>query len=310
MYLDPTDLGPDRAGRPFWELADDVHRVVRAAGGDLFQLDSLLPASGIGEERLRSDAQAPFLFVAALDRLAVPSLAFGHPPKGQPEGDPFGSMAWLAAFRLTWLGTTAEGDGHRIRWRPKKRNERGHIAGILLTVRYGDDGRPCQVDREDDTESTRDWLLAALTAGPRKVSDLVDEMLAELDDPGGGEADRIRERLSKALRRMRAEGWVERDGNGGRDVRWSLRIVSGLSPQDSGGAPVRDAVRVGADRVRVERGPRPGSSPDTNPDRRETRRVSLSGYPREAAAGVGDRMAEIFEAGRDSAPPPSMDPLL
>ncbi len=223
VYIEPADLGPKLAGRPFWEIAPAVGRIVKAAGGDLFLLDSLLPASGIGEERLRSDAQSPFLFVAALDGLDVPSLAFGHPPKGQPEGDPFGSMAWLAAFRMTWLGTKAEGDGHRIRWRPRKRNERGHIPGVLLTVGYGDDGRPCSVVRVDDEESTRDWILAALVSGPRGVADMAEDMLTETDSPTIGEVDRIKERLARALNRMRHEGWVERHGTSGRAVQWALR---------------------------------------------------------------------------------------
>ena len=215
VYVQPEDLGPKLAGRPFWDQAEAVRGIVRASGADLFLLDSLLPAAGVGEDRLRSDAQAPFLFVKALSGLGVPSLAFGHPPKGQPEGDPFGSMAWLAAFRLTWLGTTAEGDGHRIRWRPRKRNERGHIPGVLLTVAYGTDGRPCAVVRADDDESTRDWLLGALVSGPRSMGDLADEMLAELDNPDAGEPDRIRSRLGRMLRRMAGEGWVEKLGTKG-----------------------------------------------------------------------------------------------
>lgn len=224
VYLEPADLGPGLAGRPFWEQAGAVDRVLHAAGADLLILDSLLPASGVGEDRLRSDAQAPFLFVSALEGIGLPSLSFGHPPKGQPEGDPFGSMAWLAAFRLTWLGTAAEGDGHRIRWRPRKRNERGRIPGFLLTVSYGDDGRPCAVERADDDETTRDWILAGLAAGPRAMADLADEMLAEMDEPPAGEAERVRERLGRALRRMAAEGWVEKMGTRGPSVRWALRV--------------------------------------------------------------------------------------
>ena len=223
IYIDPGDLGPKLAGRPFWEIAPAVGRIVKAAGGDVFLLDSILPAVGVGEERLRSDAQAPFLFVAALDALVVTSVSFGHPPKGQPEGDPFGSMAWLAAFRLTWLGTKAEGDGHRVRWRPKKRNERGHIPGVLLTVDY-DDGRPCAVDRADDEGSTRDWILAALVHGPAAVADMAEMMLDEMDDAPVGELDRIKERLGRALRRMAGEGWVEKLGTKGLGVRWTLRI--------------------------------------------------------------------------------------
>ena len=56
-------------------------------------------------------------------------------------------MAWVAAMRMTWIGTRGEGDGHHVRWRPRKRNERGYIAGVLLTFEYGDDGRPCAVTR-------------------------------------------------------------------------------------------------------------------------------------------------------------------
>jgi 5S rRNA maturation endonuclease (ribonuclease M5) len=224
VYLEPTDLGTRYAGRPFWDVAEAVVPIVQASGADLFILDSLLPASGIGEERLRSDAQAPFLFVAALDSLGVTSLSFGHPPKGQPEGEPYGSMAWLAAFRMTWLGALAEGDGHRIRWRPRKRNERGHVRGFLLAVDYGPDGRPSGVDRADDDETTRDWLLAALIGGPRSLASLAEESVDDMDLPAAGELDRTRERLGRTLRRMARDGWVERLGQrGSRDVRWRLR---------------------------------------------------------------------------------------
>lgn len=224
-YLEPPDLGPKLAGRPLWESMAAIGRVAKAVGVDLLIIDSVLPAVGLGEERLRSDAQVPYLWVAALDALGIPSLSFGHPPKGQPEGEPFGSFAWVAAMRLTWLGTKAEGEGHRVRWRPKKRNERGHIAGILLTVAYGDDGRPCGVERIDDEEGTRDWILAALVHGPRGVSDLADELAGEFEDPPAGEIDRIKERIGRTLRRMAREGWVERlGGAGGRNVRWALRL--------------------------------------------------------------------------------------
>jgi len=223
VYIEPTDLPRAYVGKPLWEAAEAIGAIIAAAGGDLLMVDSIMPAVGLGEDRLRSDAQVPFLWVAALDALGIPSLSFGHPPKGQPEGDPFGSFAWLAAMRLTWLGTKAEGDGHRIRWRPKKRNERGHIKGILLTVDYGDDGRPCGVTRADDDESTRDWILLALVHGPRGVSDMAEDMLAETDNPGTGEVDRIKERLGRTLQRMRHEGWVEKLGKGSRGATWSLR---------------------------------------------------------------------------------------
>ncbi len=223
VYIEPTDLPLACQGQPLWEITPAIGAIVTAAGGDLLIVDSIMPATGIGEERLKSDARVPFLWVAALDALGIPTLSFGHPPKGQPEGEPFGSFAWLAAMRLTWLGTKAEGDGHRIRWRPKKRNERGHIPGALLTVDYGDDGRPCGVTRADDEESTRDWLLASLVHGARGVADLADDMLAETENAPAGEIDRIRERLGRALQRMRHEGWVERLGKGGRGTTWQLR---------------------------------------------------------------------------------------
>lgn len=224
IYVEPTDLPASHRGRPLWEVVDVLDLIISAAGGDLLIIDSIMPAVGLGEDRLKSDAQVPFLWVAALDSLSVPSLSFGHPPKGQPEGEPFGSFAWVAAMRLTWIGTKAEGDGHRIRWRPRKRNERGHIPGVLLTVEYGDDGRPCAVGRADDEESTRDWLLGALVAGPRGVADMAEDMLADTDSPAAGEAERIKERLGRALHRMSREGWVERVGGQGRGAKWQLRV--------------------------------------------------------------------------------------
>jgi hypothetical protein len=224
VYLEPDDLPPQLRGRPLWESAPAIGRVSQAAGADLLIVDSIMPAVGLGEERLRSDAQVPYLWVAALDALARPSLSFGHPPKGQPEGEPFGSFAWVAAMRLTWQGSRAEGERHAVRWRPKKRNERGHIPGILLTFAYGDDGRPCSVVRADDEESTRDWILAALVGGPRTVGELAEDLLAEIPDPGAGDVDRIRERLGQALRRMTREGWVSKSGTYGKGVRWGLRL--------------------------------------------------------------------------------------
>jgi hypothetical protein len=226
LYTEPVDLPRALVGRPLWEVTEHLGKIIAANGADLLMIDSIMPAVGLGEERLRSDPQVPYLWVAALDALSVPSLSFGHPPKGQPEGEPFGSFAWVAAMRLTWVGTKAEGDGHRVRWRPKKRNERGHIPGILLTVDYGDDGRPCGITRADDEESTRDWILAALVHGPRGVGALAEDMLDETDSPPPGEADRIKERLRRTLHRMSREGWVERLGTTGPRVQWQLRVRS------------------------------------------------------------------------------------
>jgi hypothetical protein len=223
VYIEPTDLGRC-AGRPLWDGAEALGGIIRESGADILIVDSLLPAVGVGDERLKSDAQAPFLYVRALDSLGIPSLSFGHPPKGQPEGEPFGSMAWLAAMRLTWLGTKAEGEGHHVRWRPRKRNERGHIPGFVLTVIYGDDNRPVEVIRDDDEASTRDWLLAALEAGPRTVAEMADDLLEQGDDNvTEGDRERAKERLSRTLRRLAKDGTVERIGPaGGSKVRWGL----------------------------------------------------------------------------------------
>ena len=223
VYLQPLELPRPLLGQPLWEVAEHLGRIAAASGAGLLFVDSILPATGVGEERLRSDAQTPYLYVAALDALGMPTVSFGHPPKGQPEGEPFGSVAWVNAHRLTWNGTTAEGDGHRVRWRPRKRNERGHIAGVLLTFEYGLDGRLENVTRADDEESSRDWLLAALVGGPRSVADLAEDLVAELDTPAPGELERAKERISRQLRRMAHQGWVEKVGTRGSKVTWQLR---------------------------------------------------------------------------------------
>jgi hypothetical protein len=222
-YVQPEDMGPRLAGAPLWESAPWLGQILKASGSDIVFVDSILPASGVGEDRLRSDAQAPYLYVAALDALGKPSLSFGHPPKGQPEGEPFGSMAWVAAMRMTWLGARAESLNHSIRWRPRKRNERGHISGLLLTVSYGTDGRPCSVDRQDDEESTRERLILMLKNGPRSVAEMAEEVLEEDEDHvTADKRDRVKERLAKALNRMKRDGFVDKEG-ATRNVRWVLR---------------------------------------------------------------------------------------
>jgi hypothetical protein len=221
-YVVPADLGTTRAGRPFWQAVDGLTPILRATGADLLLVDSVLPAVGLAEERLRSDASVPFQFVAALDGLAVTSLTFGHPPKGQPEGEPFGSFAWVAAFRLTWLGTRAEGDGHRVRWRVRKRNERGRVPGTLLTFGYTDE-RLTSVDNADDEETTRDWLLDALADGSRTIGELVELLLEDEDEPPTeAVVERTKGRLRQALNRMRRLGLVTSSGSA-RDRRWSRR---------------------------------------------------------------------------------------
>jgi hypothetical protein len=223
VYVEPADLGARYAGVPLWEATEALAPILRSAGADALLVDSVLPASGIVEERLRSDAAAPFLYVRALDALGIPSVSFGHPPKGRPEGDPFGSMAWLAAMRLTWLGTDAPADGgKRVRWRPRKRNERGFVPGLLLAFDFDADGRPCSVTRHDDEQDTRSWLLAALEDGPKTMAELAELAMAEEEYATAEMTERAKERLGTALNRMRREGLVTREGTSGRSVRWSV----------------------------------------------------------------------------------------
>jgi AAA domain len=225
VYVDPTDLGRAYVGRPIWDAEPALRAIVRGAGVDLLIVDSILPTVGVGEERLRGDAQAPYLYVGALDALGIPSLSLGHPPKGQPEGEPYGSMAWVGAMRLTWLGTNGEREGHQVRWRPRKRNERGHIPGVLLTFSYGLDGRLSGADREDDEESTREAILAALVAGPRTIAELTEEMLDHADEaPTADTVRRTEERLGRTMRRLAHDGLTAKAGKDGRAVRWALPL--------------------------------------------------------------------------------------
>ena len=224
VYIAPEDLGPRLASQPLWESAPSIGEIIRVAGVDLLIVDSILPAVGVGEERLRSAAEVPYLYVQALDALGIPSISLGHPPKGQPEGEPFGSMAWTAAMRMTWLGARAEGEAHRVRWRPRKRNERGHIAGVLLSFEYDEDGRPCSSIREDDEEDTRGRLMLMLKNGARSVADMADELLEDEEFPTADKLDRVKERIGRTLRRMARDGSVLRDGPAtGRNVRWRLQ---------------------------------------------------------------------------------------
>jgi len=221
-YVQPSDLPKKLLGRPLWEVAPYLGEVATTSGSRILIIDSILPAVGVGEEHLRSDARVPYLYVAALDSLGIPTVSFGHPPKGQPEGEPFGSVAWTNAARLTWNGTAAEGDGHRVRWRPRKRNERGHISGVVLAFEYGVDGRLCSVHRADDEESSRTWITGALRRGPATVPGLAQEMVDAMESPLPGELERAKERVGRQLRRMAKEGSIERSKGGGKAVRWTI----------------------------------------------------------------------------------------
>ncbi len=225
-YFDPSDLGARYAGIPIWDSVERIAHVVRETGADILFVDSVMTCLNLDERRLLSDPSVPFAYESALASLGIPVLSFAHPPKGQPEGEPFGSFAWVAAHRLTWLGVRLPGDDHKVRWRVRKANQRGRVPGILLRFGYADDGRLASAIREDDDESTRDWILAALYGGPKTVSELValeSEELGEYLDAAA--MDRAKARLGKALYRMKNDGWVTKAGKDGHATKWSL--VSG-----------------------------------------------------------------------------------
>ena len=222
-YFDPSDLGPSYAGVPIWDAIERIAYVLRETGSDVLMIDSVFTSLNLDERRLLNDPSVPFAYEAALSTLGMPVLSFAHPPKGQPEGEPFGSFAWVAAHRLTWLGVRLPGDEHQVRWRVRKANERGHVPGILLRFGYGDDSRLVSAIREDDDESTRDWILGALRDETKTVADLVALEFEELGDYAGTEAtEKAKARLGKAIYRMNRDGWVTKAGKQGRAQKWAL----------------------------------------------------------------------------------------
>ena len=101
------------------------------------------------------------------------------------------------------------------------------LAGILLDFVYDEDRRVCGVTASDDDETTREWLLAALVPGARKVADLPEEWHADDEDPPTDAVLRLtKAKLGKALQRMRRDGAVLKAGDN-RGATWSPRYVSG-----------------------------------------------------------------------------------
>jgi hypothetical protein len=224
-YLDPLDLGTKYAGIPIWDAIERIAIVVRATGSDVLIVDSVFTCLNLDERRLLNDPSVPFAYEQALASLGVPVLSFAHPPKGQPEGEPFGSFAWVAAHRLTWVGVRLPGEQHVVRWRVRKANERGHVPGLLLRFGY-EDNRLVGATREDDDQSTRDWLVGALRDGPLTIADLVAREAEEQGEYLSAEAtERARSRLAKAVYRMRGDGSVAKAGKEGRATAWQLTIV-------------------------------------------------------------------------------------
>jgi DNA-binding transcriptional ArsR family regulator len=125
------------------------------------------------------------------------------------------------AFRLTWLASRAAGDGHRVRWTPRKRNERGPIPAVLLAFDYDERSRLCGVRQEDDEATTRHWLFDALANGPRTVEDLAEE-LADDDEtaPHDAALAKAKDRVRQALNRMKHAGLVHKIGR--RNGTWAI----------------------------------------------------------------------------------------
>jgi hypothetical protein len=223
-YLTPDDLPRVLRGRPLWDAAPYLRQVVQLRGIGLLLVDSALPAVGKGEEAMRSDPSVPWLYVAGLAEIGVAAATFAHPPKSQPDGDPFGSFAWKAAHRLVWSGQRAEGSEHRVRWRSRKANERGRLPAVLLAFTYRDD-RLIAVTRSDDEEATRDFILSELASGPHTRQELVDVLLEDEEEVSDAQAAAAGSRIARALTRMAGQGWVNAPPRGAHKGSWSLRLV-------------------------------------------------------------------------------------
>jgi hypothetical protein len=221
VYVQPSELPPELRGEPLWTVAPYLGRIAQAAECGIVFVDSVLAAMNVSEDRLRGDAGAPYDYVGALDALGLPSVSVGHTPKGSPDGDPYGSVSWVNAMRFLWHGSQAAGDGHRVRWRPRKKNERGRIAPVQLVFQYGEDNRPCRVDREDDENATRDWVTTQLMTGPATVEDLAEAMAAEGEDYSRAEVERYKNVIRGQLHRMKRTELVHRTGQH-RGAPWAL----------------------------------------------------------------------------------------
>jgi hypothetical protein len=220
VYVQPSELPTNLMGRPMWDVIPHLASIIRAAGCDVLFIDSILASMNLSEEGLKSDAGAPYNYVNALGNLAIPSITIGHTPKNSPEGDPYGSVSWINAMRMTWIGTRAEGDSHGVRWTPRKRNERGHIPAVLLKFAYDTAGRLCGVTREDDETTTRAWITNALANGPRTVDDMAEELAADAEGSFTAATSSAKDRLRQALNRLKRSRLVHKTG--GRGAPWAL----------------------------------------------------------------------------------------
>jgi hypothetical protein len=223
VIVEPHELPQNLMGKPLHEVVPYLGAIAHEAGCGLIIVDSILAAANLSEEGLKSNAAAPYLYVRALGTVGKPSISIAHPPKNSASGEPYGSVSWVNAMRLTWFGTHAEGDGHNVRWTPRKRNERGRIATVRLEFHYNDLGQLSHVERKDDEFVVRDWITSQLMElGEATVPDLAEEMIADDDD--GNRAvvlERAKDTISRTLRRMRKAGQVHKM-KGSRPARWAL----------------------------------------------------------------------------------------
>ncbi len=96
--------------------------------------------------------RVPYLFVAALDALRIPSVSFGHPPKGSRRVSR--SDRWPGSRHAPDLvGTQAETPGHVCALAAAQAQRARAIAGVLLTFEYRSDSRLCDVVRPTMTRA-------------------------------------------------------------------------------------------------------------------------------------------------------------
>ena len=213
VYMEPSDLPARCRGRPLWECAGAIRDIVRAAGGDLLLVDSVLPAVGLGEERLRSDASVPFRYVSALDFDRCPIAVVRPPAEGS---------ARRRAVRLVRVGSPpCDSRGSAPAAKGADTSSAGARRSVtseaISPASFSPSTTASTVDharsfRADDEESTREWLLATLADGPKTVAAMAQDLYETLESPSANEVDRIKERLSKSLNRMKKAGDVVRTG--------------------------------------------------------------------------------------------------
>jgi hypothetical protein len=222
VIIEPHELPPHLMGRPIDEVVPYLGAIAHEAGCGLIIIDSILAAANLSEEGLKSNAAAPYMYVRALGLVGIPSISIGHPPKNSSSGEPYGSVSWVNAMRLTWFGTHAEGEGHNVRWTPRKRNERGQIPTVRLAFHYNDVGQLCRVDKSEDEFVVRDWITSQLMElAEATVADLAEEMIANDDGNRAVALERAKDTISRTLRRMKKAGQAN-IRKASRPARWAL----------------------------------------------------------------------------------------